>query len=92
MKTIYKYPLLLQYMPNGICDVVMNRAAMVLHVAEQHGNPCLWASVDTDLPTHTRRFQVVGTGYATPDERESTYLGTAHCGPFVWHVFEVPRD
>ena len=65
-------------------------AARVLHVHEQGGIPTLWALVD-DLdgtPIERRKFRIVGTGHGDV-EATDVYVGSAHCGAFVWHVFEV---
>lgn len=61
--------------------------AEILHVGVQNNQIYLWAAVDVDKPTVRRQFKVVGTGWDyNPDGMK--YLGTAHVGPFVWHVFE----
>lgn len=91
MKTIYKYPLPLQFMPRGECQISMAARGKVLHVAEQNGDPCLWVEIEVDSPTALRNFCVVGTGHAIRADYPA-YLGTAHCGAFVWHVFESSDD
>ena len=85
MTSIWKFPLSVQNEPVA---VEMPRAADVFHVAGQGGSPCLWAVVDTEAPKETRRFLTIGTGWELPDEH-GYYLGTAHCGALVWHVFEA---
>lgn len=45
----------------------------------------MWALVSSVTPIVQRRFWVVGTGHPVP--RSASYVGTAHCPPFVWHVF-----
>ena len=35
---------------------------------------------------YLRGFAIIGTGHDVPSGAE--YVGTAHVGPFVWHVFE----
>lgn len=52
--------------------------------------PMLWAQVDTDAPTVERLIAIVGTGNPAPavDDEDSIYVGSAICGPFVWHVFD----
>lgn len=83
---VWKYPLdigsvTLHDMPLG---------AKIIHVQGQNGAPALWALVPRDVPTLVRRrFIVVGTGTVLRGDAEAlTYLGTAHCGELVWHVFE----
>jgi len=81
---VYKYPL------SPIADEVrvgMPRGARILHVREQNGVPTLWALVDPMVANGERVFAIRGTGHLVADGLE--YLGSAHCGVFVWHVFEV---
>ena len=60
----------------------------VLHVAGQGDVPCVWIEVGGEVAVEEERtFQMVGTGHPVPES--ATYLGTAHCGPFVWHVYEL---
>lgn len=56
--------------------------------------PCLWVEVDDELPaTEKHVFKVYGTGQVIHEpEEERHYVGTAICGAFVWHVFEVPTE
>lgn len=63
--------------------------AMLLHVHEQDGEPCVWMAVDPSAKKERRTFLIVGTGHQF--SARYLYLGTAHCGGFVWHVFEVPK-
>lgn len=82
---IFKYPLEVGCAHN----VYMPRGAQVLHVHEQNGVPTLWALVDPTQEEEARLFSVVGTGWGISDlANNATYRGTAHCGSFVWHVFE----
>lgn len=62
--------------------------AILLHVHEQGGMPCIWMQVDPDAKKERREFQCVGTGHRF--RTRYVYLGTAHCGGLVWHVYEVP--
>jgi hypothetical protein len=89
MRRIYKYPLPLRLLAAGYTyiDVMMAEGAEVIHVHDQFGDPCLLALVASDKQT-TRRFQIFGTGH--PIEGDGLkYMGTAHCGMLVWHVFEA---
>lgn len=87
MKTIYKYVL-----PAQACLVPMPTAAKLLSVAEQYGQPCVWAAVDTGLPMRKRRFFVVGTGWELgPDFLSDVrFVGTVVYagGGLIWHVFD----
>lgn len=92
MKQIFKYRLPIETpTPTGYFVVEMPRGAKVLHVHSQEPDqvaPFLWALVDANAPKEPRAFAIHGTGHphnADPAE----YLGSAHCGPFVWHVFGV---
>jgi hypothetical protein len=84
---IYKYVL----EPEKIQDVQMHPGE-ILHVAEQVGNVCIWALVDTDAPMIKRRFAVIPTGETCPYTREQ-YIGTAKIsdGRLVFHIFEADK-
>lgn len=99
MKTIYKYELALR----DVQRVKMPAGAVLLHVGTQRiatlevvsGYSAtadvltLWAYVDTAAPMVDRLIGVIGTGNTAPDDLDgATYVGTAQCGAFVWHVFD----
>lgn len=67
-------------------EVQMPVGAQILHVHDQDGGPCIWALVDPDAKKEVRRFFIVGTGHKFDPRWQ--YIGTAHCGGLVWHVFE----
>jgi hypothetical protein len=69
----------------------MPEGANVLHVASQSGVPTLWCDVDPQAAEVAREFEITGTGHPT-SEKDRTYLGTAHCGSYVWHVWEVADE
>lgn len=48
--------------------------------------PAVWWEVDTEQPPAYRRLVALGTGAEIPPG--FLPLGTAICGPHVWHVFE----
>lgn len=84
MKTVYKYPLLLEdrqllSLPFG---------AKPLTVQLQNDALCLWALVDTDTDAESvpYYFAVCGTGHPVP-AGDWDYLTTVQQGPFVWHIF-----
>lgn len=98
-RTVWKYELVAQ----DEQAVVMPMGARLLHVAGQkiekyegYGRgivvavvPTLWAEAD---PTHSpveRWIALVGTGNPTPLAAEAIYVGTALCGSFVWHVYDL---
>lgn len=85
---IFKYPLEIP-----LTDIEMPGGAELLHVHDQHGEPTLWALVDTLEPLRTRQILTVGTGWPTELSTMAggtiPYVGTAHCRGFVWHVFDA---
>lgn len=93
MKIIYKYTVEV-----GSNSIEMPKGARILHVVAQGEKVQLWALVETEHIDEMRHFRVFGTGQPLPDdfkedqpraaEYGDRYIGTAHCGPFVWHVFE----
>ena len=82
MKTIYKYPLVL----DDIQIVPLPRDAHLLTVQEQQGSLMLWASVDTDAREVEQTIYIVGTGQPL-QEYHQHYLATIQFDGFVWHVF-----
>lgn len=61
---IYKYAI----SPDAV--LAMPQGARILSVAAQRGQPHIWALVDPQAPTETRRFRTVATGEQfCPDER-----------------------
>lgn len=85
--TIWKYDVPLQ----DVFELPLPKGASVLTMREQYGELKLWALVDPAAPIEARSFAIVGTGNPAPDETQGTYLATAQCGPFVWHLFAEPR-
>jgi len=91
MKTIWKFPFKVQ----DRFELEMPGGAQILDVQVQHGQPCIWAVVDTEVPSVKRRFVIVGTGHSM-----SHYLtGWPHVGTFqeaggalVWHLFVDPKE
>lgn len=86
MKTIHKFPL-------KCVDhqtVEMPEHAKVLTVQMQHGQPCLWALVETENLLAPRNFITRGTGHPVPSEWVE-YVGTYQLRneDLVFHVMEV---
>ncbi len=82
MRCIYKYRL-----PHfWIQSVEMPKGSRVVHVGQQDGTPTLWVLVDTEAPTCSRLFKVMGTGGEI--DKTDVYLGTCFVDRFVWHIFE----
>jgi hypothetical protein len=87
MKTIHKYPLLLNYE----VALSMPKGAVPLCVQVQYKSPCLWALVDDQAGTELRTFRIAGTGHPLNEEQTLVYVGTFQMmeGSLVFHVFEV---
>lgn len=85
VRAVWKFPVPLLA---GEATHRMPAGAQVVHVAGQDGTPTVWAVVDPgSFMTEARTFRVVGTGQEIPGD--AAYVGTAHCGPYVWHVWEI---
>jgi len=81
---IFKYKL------EAGADVIMPAGAAILTVQTQHGEICVWATVNPDAPKIKRRFWIYGTGHEMFDKPErSFYVGTVQLsgGALVFHVF-----
>jgi hypothetical protein len=88
MKTIWKYPLIV----TDSQIVRMPQGASVLSAADQYGELCIWAFVDSDQPTEERRVQIVGTGNPVDLTGEWQFVGSVQQSVFVWHVFVERTD
>jgi hypothetical protein len=89
MTTVWKFPL------PAPCDhftLEMPVGAFPLRVAMQGNTPCLWARVNPEHPTETRRFRWAGTGHPLEDS-VGRYVDTfeMHGGALVFHIFEAPQ-
>jgi hypothetical protein len=50
--------------------------------------PAVWVEREKDAdPTVTMRVAAIGTGHPVPSE--ALHIGSAWCGPFMWHVYEL---
>jgi hypothetical protein len=65
--------------------------AKLLHLDCQDNEVVLWALVDPDAPTETRRFRLAGTGHPIETACPLTHIGTVLLmgGKLVFHLFEV---
>lgn len=92
MKTVYKYKL--DYM-NAVDVIEMPIGAEILHIEEQRGDVCLWATVDKEEQrVKKREFLFYGTGSPIDDSRlNHEYIGTVLLmgGSLVLHFFEVTK-
>lgn len=85
MTTIWKYPLL----TGAATPLELPQGAELLHVDIQGRDLCLWAKVNTDLPTTPRTIEVFGTGHPMPSfERQFINTFLVDGGTYVFHAFE----
>lgn len=96
MKTIWKYQITENM--NTVISIpkYKNRelSDQVLYCAVQHGVPCLWVAVDTEMPSRPVHIMVAGTGHPLDD-----MIGMIHVGSFmllnerfVGHVFVEEKE
>ncbi len=85
MKTIYKYPLLIE--DKQVVSMPIN--AEILTVQIQNGIPCIWALVDTSSPLSDVSVRVYPTGGEVEQSQNLKYCGTFQMigGGLVFHVF-----
>lgn len=85
-RRIFKYPLAVTAERQTI-RIPAGGRIVCLH--EQYGLPTLWAEIPASEVDRLdeRGFLVVATGQPIP--WGYSYVGTAHCGPYVWHVYEA---
>lgn len=88
MKTIYKYRISLAA---DFQTIDVHDGAQFLHVAEQHGEICLWAIVDSEADMVSRRIRVIGTGLSAEDVKFEQHIGSVLVlnGTYVFHIFDV---
>lgn len=62
----------------------------VVLVAQQHNQemPTVWIEYDPSNYTFTN-YVVIGTGQQWVND-QGEHVGSAVCGPFVWHVYRGP--
>ncbi len=85
MRTIYKYPALLE----DYFEVTMPVGARILTVQIQYGEPQMWALVNPSFQNKIYRFRLVGTGHPIQDNEELSYIDTFQMmnGGLVLHLF-----
>lgn len=88
MKRIWKYTLEIE----DEQTVLMPEEAVPLSVQIQHGEPQLWALVDSAMPHKARTFKTIGTGNPNTLTDSAEFIGTYQLGlgDLVFHVFEEP--
>lgn len=81
MKTIYKFKI-----TNEITEI---QAPIIkfLTAQVQKNQICVWAEVDTDLPSEDYILNVIGTGW--PLNANENYIGTVQDfdGELIWHIY-----
>lgn len=85
MKTIYKYPILIE--DKQVVSMPIN--AEILTAQIQNGVPCIWALVDTSSPLSDVLVRVYPTGGEVATSPNLKYCGTFQMigGGLVFHVF-----
>lgn len=81
MRVIYKYPF--------TSGSVLAPDGIVRLIADQHGTglPTIWIEHRTCAPVDTVYF-IMPTGQEFSDNITDVHIGSAVCGPYVWHVFK----
>lgn len=85
MKAIYKYPLTIA--DTQAVDMPIGAEALSVQL---QGSICLWARVETSLPSALRTVRMYGTGHDCSDlPATSQFIGTVQLngGNLVFHVF-----
>jgi hypothetical protein len=88
MLTVFKYP----FAMDDAFEIKMPHGAEILCVQVQHGQPCMWAKVETAHEEKPRHFRLAGTGHPLGDGAASmAYIDTfqLHGGSLVFHLFEA---
>lgn len=90
--TIWKFPL-------KVIDeqtISLTAGYRPLHIAIQHGKPCLWVAVDPGAEKQDARIRMIGTGHPITDYTELDYIGTfstlEDSFALVFHVFLKKPD
>lgn len=90
MITVWKFELIKKVFEEEY-TVKMPIGATILRVGRQNHVACLWALVDSEMPTVERHFAIYGTG--EPVRPEAKFLGGItmenNCVYLEWHVFEL---
>jgi len=85
MRTVWKFPF-----PIARQIVVqMPAGAEMLHVAEQHGTPTIWALVDPKAMMVNHYFVLSGTGALVDESLNGEFIATFFQGQFVWHLWRA---
>lgn len=82
MKVIYKYPLVAEATP---IQVGLDDRVRLVACQNARDTPTLWIEHMSTDRSRTAIFYLVGTGH--PHSWDAEHIGSAICGPFVWHVY-----
>lgn len=84
-RTIYKY----DFDNRTSLQLTLCNPKVVLVAQQSRPLPTVWIEQDLDLaPNTVLTLAVFGTGHTLPDAGVS-HVGSAVCGPFVWHVYSM---
>ncbi|HSE44881.1 MAG TPA: hypothetical protein VLA89_06090, partial [Gemmatimonadales bacterium] len=72
MKTVWKYPIKIH--DEQLVEMPGN--AHILCAQVQHGQVCLWALVNPEMPPESRKILITGTGHEREDLDFAQYIGT----------------
>ena len=93
MRKIYKYSIQDNSLIGGHpAEIVIPKKAQILRVAYQRREIYLWAVVETENDTETRKFKIYATGhelYESPENLRHIETILSDGESFVWHIFEV---
>lgn len=84
MKHIRKY-----VMAFAMEDFQIPKERSLLHVGKntQDERPAIWFEIKTESENEKVTFEIFPTG-TNPTEKHS-FVGTAICGSYVWHIYKV---
>lgn len=85
-RVVWKFPL-----QPGITAVEIGGFPRIVHVAPTvpgADGPAVWIEHDPSSDRWQLRLAVVGTGHPVPVDAQ--HRGSAWCGEFMWHVYELP--
>lgn len=87
MLAVYKYPVPV----NDTFIIDMPEDGKLLTVDMQHGQPQLWALVDSSRKKVPRHFRLAGTGHPIDDREPLEYVNTFQVdgGSLIFHLFEI---
>lgn len=86
MRTVHKYPLVLQ----DFQTIKVPQLSKVLKVGhDAAGQLCLWAQVNTDNVKEDLRIHIRGTGHPAPEHAD--FIDTVFDEQFVWHIWQEIR-